>query len=267
MICIFALQTVNASVEWTVKKLMQFDKTPLDFSPSSDGKMVYILVQGKILFYSIADNTVVDFMTVDTAFDRLAFSDKDNSFILTSSKEKLLKIFQMDIRQKLDITGLPFKGPEKAQVIVAVFSDYQCPYCSKLDHLLQQVVEKYPKEVKLVPKNFPLSFHSFSKTAATAALAAHEQGKYWGFHKKLFENISSLNDAKVQEIAKELNLDLEKFNKKMQDPSIQELINRDLAEGQRIGVTGTPTIFINGKPLKDRSLQGFQQMIDAELKK
>ncbi len=119
--------------------------------------------------------------------------------------------------------------------------------------------------MKLVFKNFPLDFHKISRKAAAATLAAHEQGKFLEFHEKVFANISILNDAKIQEIAKELKLDLERFNKKMQDPAVLELINRDVAEAQRIGVNSTPTIFVNGKPLKDRSLQGFQEMINMEL--
>lgn len=126
------------------------------------------------------------------------------------------------------------------------------------------MLEKYPKDVKLVFKNFPLDFHKIARKAASAALAAHEQGKFWEFHEKLFANISALNDAKIQEIAKELKLDLERFNKKMQDKAVLELINRDVAEAQKIGVNSTPTIFVNGKPLKDRSMQGFQEMIDME---
>jgi protein-disulfide isomerase len=129
------------------------------------------------------------------------------------------------------------------------------------------VLEKYPQDVKVVVKHFPLSSHKFARQAATAALAADAQGKFQEFHDKLFENQRVLNDAKVQEIARELQLDLDKFNKDLKDPAIQQLITRDMTNGRQSGVRGTPTIFINGKRLNNRSLQGFQQMIEAELKK
>jgi protein-disulfide isomerase len=129
------------------------------------------------------------------------------------------------------------------------------------------VLEKNPKEVKLVFKNFPLSKHKFAIKAAMAALAANKQGKFGEFHDKLFENYKNLNDTKVQEIAKELALDMDRFNKDMKDPALQRLIFRDLKEGQQIGVRGIPTVFIGGKRLKTRGLRGFQKMIDAELKK
>ena len=137
----------------------------------------------------------------------------------------------------------------------------------RLEPLLQQVLEKYPQDVKLVHNNFPLSKHKFAIKAAKAALAADKQGKFSEFHEKLFKNQRNLNDAMVQKIATELNLDMVKFNKDMQDPTFQTLIMRDVKEARLAGVRGIPTIFINGKRLQSRGLKGFQQMIDAELAK
>ena len=125
------------------------------------------------------------------------------------------------------------------------------------------MLEKFPKEVKLVHKNFPHNL--FSPEAAIAALAANEQGKFWEFHAKLFENQSVLNKQKVREIARELKLDMNKLERKMQDPAIEELIDRDLANGRQLGILGTPTVYINGKLLKDHSLKGFQAAIEAAL--
>lgn len=127
------------------------------------------------------------------------------------------------------------------------------------------MLEKYPNDVKVVVKHYPLSFHSFARKAATAALAADEQGKYWEFGQKLFE-ARNLNDEKIQEIAKELKLDLPRFNEKLKDPSIQRTIDRDVADARDHGVTGTPTIFVNGKEVNDRSLEGFSRLIEGELK-
>ena len=129
------------------------------------------------------------------------------------------------------------------------------------------MLDKYPKDVKLVTKHFPLQNHKFARQAAIAALAADKQGKYWEYHEKIFENLRALNDAKIQDIAKEVGLDMKQFNRDLKDPSIQTLINRDLNNGRQAGVRGTPTIFINGKLLRSRSLQGFQQMIEAALRK
>ncbi len=129
------------------------------------------------------------------------------------------------------------------------------------------MLDKYPKDVKLVTKHFPLANHKFARQAATAALAAGKQGKFWEFHDKIFENSKSLSDSKVQEIAKELKLDEAQFSKDLKDPAIQKLIGRDMNNGLQAGVRGTPTIFVNGKLLQKRNMQGFQEMIEAELQK
>jgi protein-disulfide isomerase len=133
--------------------------------------------------------------------------------------------------------------------------------------VLEQVLEKNPNQVKLVFKNFPLRNHKFAMPAAIAAHAAEKQGKFWEFHDLLFKDYNRLNEQKVNEIAQQLNLDMEKFEKDQQDPQIRAMINRDLAEGNQAGVRGTPTIFINGRLLRNRSMAGFQEMIEKALKK
>ena len=133
--------------------------------------------------------------------------------------------------------------------------------------VLEQVLEKNPDKVKLVFKNFPLRNHKFAMQAATAALAAEKQGKFWEFHDLLFKDYNRLNEQKVQEIARKLKLDMEKFEKDRKDPRIRAMISRDVSEGSRAGVRGTPTIFINGKLLRNRSSAGFQELIEKVLKK
>ena len=131
--------------------------------------------------------------------------------------------------------------------------------------LLEQVLEKNPETVKIVFKNMPLRFHKFADPSARAALAAHKQGKFWEFHDKLFA-IEKLSTEAINNVAVELQLDIDQFNKDMESQEIRQMVNKDMLDAQKAGVTGTPTIFINGKKLKNRSLAGFQAMIDKELK-
>ena len=133
--------------------------------------------------------------------------------------------------------------------------------------VLEQVLEKNPDKVKLVFKNFPLRNHKFAMDAATAALAAEKQGKFWEFHDLLFKDYNRLNEQKVKEIAQKLKLDMERFEKDRKDPRIRALINRDVSEGNRAGVRGSPTIFVNGRLLRNRSPAGFQELIEKALKK
>jgi protein-disulfide isomerase len=129
------------------------------------------------------------------------------------------------------------------------------------------LLEKHKKGVKLVFKNFPLPMHPFAQKAAVAAMAAHRQGKFSEFHRKLFESQSKLNDETIQNIAKNLKLDMDAFNRDMNDPAVQNIIARDVNEGRAAEVPGTPTIFVNGKLVQLQSLQDLDQAIDAELKK
>ena len=116
-------------------------------------------------------------------------------------------------------------------------------------------------------KNFPLQNHKFAMKAATAALAAEGQGKFWEFHDLLFKDYNQLNDGKIKEIVKKLDLNEQKFEKKMDDPQIVQKIKKDYIDGVNAGVSGTPTLFVNGKLLRNRSLDGFKEIIVKELGK
>ncbi len=130
------------------------------------------------------------------------------------------------------------------------------------------MLEQYPNDVKVVFKNFPLTrIHKFALNASVAALAANQQGKFWEYHSELFKNYNQLSDEKFDEIAGSLGLDLEQFKKDMQIPALSAMVQRDLQDGVAAGVRGTPSIFINGRLLQQRNLQGFQELIDEELKK
>ena len=133
--------------------------------------------------------------------------------------------------------------------------------------VFEQVLEKYPEDVKVVFKNFPLRNHKFAMKAAVAAVAAEGQGKFWEFHDLLFENYNKLSDQKIQEIAQTVGLNLEEYEKKKKDPAIEKKVRQDLSDGRRAGVRGTPTIFINGIRLRDRSIKGFQAAIDKQLER
>jgi len=133
--------------------------------------------------------------------------------------------------------------------------------------LLEQVLEKNSKKVKLAFKNFPIRSHKFAATAAMAALVAQGHGKFWEFHDRLFENYDSLSNEKIREIARDLGLGEAKFEEGLKNPLLVSRIRRDIQDGKNAGVDGTPTIFINGRRLRNRSMEGFQKLIDKELGK
>ncbi|MBT8353658.1 MAG: DsbA family protein [Desulfofustis sp.] len=126
--------------------------------------------------------------------------------------------------------------------------------------------EKNPETIKIAYKHLPLRSHNMAGPAALASMAANDQGKFWEYHDKLFAE-QKIVPASFDRIATELELDLDKFKDDMKSQRLQRIVAQDTADAGRIGVTGTPTIFINGSKLKQRSLQGFQAQIDAELAK
>jgi protein-disulfide isomerase len=130
------------------------------------------------------------------------------------------------------------------------------------------VLEQYPNDVKLVFKNFPLTrIHKFAMDAAVASMAANQQGKFWEFHDELFKNYNNLNAEKFDELAQAVGLDMEQFNQDRQNPALAAMVQRDLKDGVEAGLRGTPSIFVNGRLLQQRSLPGFKQIIDEELAK
>ena len=131
---------------------------------------------------------------------------------------------------------------------------------------LDQLLEKYPKDVRIVFKNFPIPSHKFAIKAALAALAAGRQDKFWEFHDELFKNYNRLNDQKIQEIGTQLGLEQTKFKEDQKNPVETARIRQDYEEGRRLGVRGTPSLFINGRKVKNRSMQSMEAIIDEELK-
>ena len=129
------------------------------------------------------------------------------------------------------------------------------------------MLEKFPKEVKLVIKQYPLPMHAYARKAAVAAVAAGKQKKFWEMHHQLFANQKDLGDARVEAIARELGLKMEQFHKDLKDQAIASLIDREISSAAQANVQGTPTIFVNGRLLYQRTLPGFQQAIEAAMKK
>jgi protein-disulfide isomerase len=133
--------------------------------------------------------------------------------------------------------------------------------------IIEQVLDTYPGKVNIFFKNFPLRNHKNAMKAASAALAAGDQGKFWEYHDLLFKNYKKLNDKMYNDIAVVLKLDPTKLEQKMKAPEITNQIRQDIVDGRKAGVRGTPSVFINGKLVRDRTFKGFKAMIDAELNK
>lgn len=257
----------HAEVEMTIARTLNLEETPLDTAMSAGGKYIFVLTdKGKVLVYT-TDGKLSDTIPVDKSIDSIKAGPREEILLLVSSKKKTVQVAVLEFVQEINVTGSPFRGAADAPVTIALFTDFQCPYCAKIVPLLDQVLEKNKGKVKLAFKNFPLNNHQFARKAAAAALAAGKQGKFWELHDRLFQNYNRLNDQVVQEQAQQLGLDIQKFNKDMNDPQIMQVINQDMQDGAKAGVRGTPTLFVNGSLLRNTNLEGFQAAIDKELEK
>lgn len=153
-------------------------------------------------------------------------------------------------------------GPENAALTIVEFSDLQCPYCSQFAPTLDSLTRAHPNDVRVVYKNFPLSFHPQSRPAAAAAIAAGKQGKFFEFRYKVAPHYRDLKDSLYLAVAKELGLNMERFKKDMAlTPEVSKVLDADIDLGRRVGVEGTPTIFVNGRLAQDRSMEYFEQLI------
>ncbi|MFP2910045.1 DsbA family protein [Pyxidicoccus sp. 3LFB2] len=170
--------------------------------------------------------------------------------------------------QKVEVGNAPVKGPKNAPVTIVAFSDFECPFCSRVLPTMKQIEDQYGNKVKLAFKNQPLPFHANAKPAAAAALAANEQGKFWEMHDKLFANQRALDRASLEKYAEELGLNMGKFKAALDSGKYTAQIEADSAEGSRLGANGTPTFFINGRTLVGaQPFEAFKRIIDEELKK
>lgn len=162
------------------------------------------------------------------------------------------------------------KGNKNAPVTIVEFSDYECPFCEKFySETLPQIEEKYIKtgKVKFVYRDFPLNFHQNAQKAAEAAECAGEQDKYYEFHNKLFEEGVGGGIGAFKQYAKDLKLDTAEFNQCLDSGKMRAEVQKDLTDGQSLGVSRTPAFFINGKEVVGaQPFSVFEQIIEQELK-
>ncbi|WP_224247865.1 DsbA family protein [Hyalangium gracile] len=162
----------------------------------------------------------------------------------------------------------PALGRADAKVTVEVWSDFECSFCARGAETVKALREKYGEQLRIVFRHNPLPLHKQARLAAIAAMAAHEQGKFWEYHDALFANQSALDRASLEALAGKLKLDMDRFRRALDSSTWTNYVDMDLAEGQRRRLAGTPTFFVNGKPIIGaRPLSVFAETIDAELQR
>jgi protein-disulfide isomerase len=153
-------------------------------------------------------------------------------------------------------------------VTIVEFSDFQCPFCSRVNPTIKQITETYGKDVGIAFVNQPLSFHDKARGAAKAFLAASKQGKAWEMHDKMFANQQALAPADLEKYAGEVGLNVARFKKDLDDPATDKMVADDQALAGSVGADGTPTFFLNGREISGaQPFDAFKTIIDEEIKK
>ncbi len=160
----------------------------------------------------------------------------------------------------------PAFGPDNAKVKIVEYSDFQCPYCSRVVPTLKQIKETYGDKVQITFKNFPLSFHQYAQKAAEAAECANAQGKFWEMHDMMFSKQNALRIDDLKSYAKQLGLDQAKFDSCLDNGEMKAEVERDFQDGVSSGVQGTPAFFINGEFVSGaQPFDKFKEIIDKKL--
>jgi protein-disulfide isomerase len=190
----------------------------------------------------------------------------NESFVAGLKKSYGYQLLLEPIRIDVASEGFPAKGPEGAPVTIVEFSDFECPYCARVNPALDQVVKKYGDKVRLVFRQFPLNIHANAQKAAEASLCARDQGKFWEMHDAMFKEQRSLGVEQLKEKAARLDLDAETFNECLDSSRYAEAVVADLQAGSAVGVTGTPAFFINGRFISGaQPYADIAKLIDEEL--
>jgi protein-disulfide isomerase len=173
-----------------------------------------------------------------------------------------------DKRHTVEVGSAPVRGGKDAQVTIIEFSDFQCPFCSRVNPTLAQINQTYGDKARVVFKHLPLRIHPDAPAAHAASEAAHRQGKFWEMHDKIFANQRDLKPETFRGYATELGLDLAKYDKDVTSPDVKGRVEADSKQADSLGVSGTPAFFINGRYLSGaQPFESFKRIIDDELSK
>jgi protein-disulfide isomerase-like protein with CxxC motif len=202
------------------------------------------------------------------------FSDSERASLLATLQDRLFAKYNVKFllpepeQLVLDVSvdDDPTIGPKEALVTVVMFVDFQCSACARFSPIVKNIAAEFQGKVRLAVRDFPLTeIHENAFAAALAANAAHRQGKYFEYSEALYKNQDSLGPAQFRKLAEELSLDLARFEREMGDESTASEVRKDMADGKRYGVSGTPTIFVNGVKLHHLSEIGLRRSIEKQL--
>jgi protein-disulfide isomerase len=203
-------------------------------------------------------------LPVDPNTTAIDIAPRGEMIYLINGKNNSYTAIDIGFNQKIDITGAPVRGKADAPVTLILFSDFECPWCGKLEPVLTELLANNKEKLRIVFKHLPLPMHQQAEPAALAAIAAQKQGKFWEMHDALF-HITNWIPNVIDETAQKVGLNMEKFKADLNSPETQMQLAKDKNDAHLADVAATPSLFVNGRPARERSLPALQAMVDEAL--
>jgi protein-disulfide isomerase len=198
--------------------------------------------------------------------ERTLVSEQGRRAVAEARAKAQVAMYLPPVTVDMDLTDDPVLGPADAPVTVAVFSDFQCPYCARSAPIAEHLIARFPDKVRVVFRDFPLlSIHKQAALAAEAGGCANVQGRFWPLHDLMFANQQQLGRDRVLRLAQESGLDAKTFASCLDSKRFSAEWRRDQAEGEALGVTGTPTWFVNGRKAGAVTLERLEALITQAL--
>ena len=255
---------VSGDLNWTVQANWSLPAKPLDLVHSLDNKKVFILTAASKVHIFAADGRKLGEMPVEADTVAIDIAPRGEMLYLINGRTNSFTAMDIGFSQQIDITGAPVRGKADAPVTLVVFSDFECPWCAKLEPLLAQLLAANADTVRVVFKHLPLPMHPQAEPAALAAIAAQRQGKFWEMHDALFA-VQQWTPAAITETATRIKLDMTRFQADLNSQETRMQLAKDKADAQAAEVAATPSVFVNGRPVRERSLPALQAMVNEAL--
>lgn len=199
----------------------------------------------------------------------ILFVSKDGNYMFRGEMEDLTSDPLAAVRAQINLDNSPSRGPASAKIVIVEYGDFQCPVCRSADISLRQILTKHP-EVRFVFKDFPLvDIHPWAMTAATAGKCANQQSAdgFWKLHDLIYDNQALISTSnawdKMQELSRQAGLDADVLRGCMSDPKSQAEVAKSIQEGQRLSVTNTPTLFVNGRRMVGLDPATFERSLSV----
>ena len=251
----------TGDLNWSVQASWPIPAKPLDIAQSLDNKKVFILTSDAKVYIFTPDGKQLGILPVDPNVTAIDIAARGEMLYLVNGKTNTYSALDISFNQKIDITGAPVRGKIDAPATLVVFSDFECPWCGKLEPVLADLLAQNPNKLRIIFKHLPLPMHPQAEPAALAAIAAQRQDKFWEMHDALFQTVN-WTPTTIDETAQRIGLNMEKFRADMASQDIQMQLAKDKSDAQAAEVTATPSMFINGRPVRDRTPSALQKMVD-----